>query len=182
MNKLKLMLLAAVVLLSSGCAKLRTETTPFYNESLVLSGNIYVISKGKGVDQSQEFQFYKKKLEESLRNIGYNVVDNEEDADYKALLSYGIGKGTKVIYYAKFNKNHYTMSGKKARSHIMALSLEIIKDDKVIYEVRTRSQGQCGVLSGIYDDLLDALLDGFPGNSGDLVNDTFYRFKGCYHL
>jgi len=155
MKKLKVFIIL-VSLTLAGCAKLRTETTPFYDNNLRLSGTLYVESKVEEAGDALEFKFYKKKIEKALEKKGYSIVNDKNDAKYIALLSYGIGKGSKIVYSGNYKKNYATVSGKKSSSHVMVLSLEIREDDKTVYEVRTRSKGECGVLAAIYDDLLAA--------------------------
>jgi len=178
MNKLKVLLLLLLSFSLNGCYYFFSDSFAFHDEGMQPLGTIYVQSKVAKVKYALEFEHYKEKLEAKLEEVGYTVVDNEKDADYKAILSYGIGKGSKIIYSGKF-ASYSTISGKLAKRHVMVLSLEIMKGEDRIYEGRVRNKSYCPVLAGVYDDMLKIMFKNFPGESGKVYQDEYKKFTSC---
>lgn len=65
-----------------------------------------------------------------------------------------------------------------------AIALDIVeaqsfKDGKPVkvYEARAKSTGSCGVIAGVFDEILEALFEGFPGENGK-VRKTVVQSKG----
>ena len=95
MNFTKLILLSVVALLLSGCATLQVETdsTAFYTADYTVQGSISVVAANAEVNDSLEFAAYKQKFEAKLTEVGYQVVEDAEQADFIALVAYGIDHG-----------------------------------------------------------------------------------------
>ena len=60
-----------------------------------------------------------------------------------------------------------------------ALALDIVEasslkngpedDAKKVYESRVKSVGECGVVAGVFNELLEAMFTKFPGESGQTI-------------
>ena len=88
------------VLLLTGCVvtpvvqqEVHTTTTTFRGEGHEQRGSIYVISANKEKNGSLEFQSYKSKIESKLAINGYKIARSKNDAEFIAVVSYGIDNG-----------------------------------------------------------------------------------------
>lgn len=48
-----------------------------------------------------------------------------------------------------------------------------------VYEARAKSTGSCGVIAGVFDEILEALFEGFPGENGKVRNSEVSSKGGC---
>ena len=81
----------------TGCAaphpQVVTNTTVFYLETYLPGKSISVVSGEADVNSSLEFAAYKKKFENKLSIAGYTIEQDPNQADYIALIAYGIDDG-----------------------------------------------------------------------------------------
>jgi hypothetical protein len=207
MNLTKLILLSVLALLLSGCASLKVETdsTAFYTADYSPRGSISVVAANADVNDSLEFAVYKQKFEGRLASVGYQVVQDAEQADFIALVAYGIDHGkTSSITTPIFGQTgggasyssgtistatgntSYTASSYRMPTYGVvgavsntstiynrAIAMDIVvakslKSGKVrkVYEGRTKSLGSCSVIVEVFDEMLEAMFSGFPGENG----------------
>lgn len=67
-----------------------------------------------------------------------------------------------------------------------AIALDIVdakslKNGKAVklYEARAKSTGSCSVIAGVFDEILEALFEGFPGENGKVRNAVIPSKGGC---
>ncbi|MBC8211562.1 MAG: DUF4136 domain-containing protein [Gammaproteobacteria bacterium] len=207
MNFTKLILLSVPVLLLNGCAsmQLETDSTAFYTADYNAQGSISVVASNADVNDSLEFAAYKQKFEGRLAHVGYQVVQDADQADFIALVAYGIDHGktsniTTPIFgqtgggasYSSGTINtttgntSYTASSYRMPTYGVvgavnststvynrAIAMDIVvakslKSGKVqkVYEGRTKSLGSCSVIVEVFDEMLEAMFSGFPGENG----------------
>ena len=93
MRNMKIWITAVMILtLLSGCTVL-TKTTAFYIPEYKNSGTIAIVAADAAVNSSLEFAHYKKQFEQKLAANGYTIVSNPSEAQYIALVAYGIDDG-----------------------------------------------------------------------------------------
>lgn len=94
MNGLRAFVLLALVIIS-GCVAphVVTNNIAFYEDSYSPKGSIAVVSADSSVNGSLEFAAYKKKFENKLSMVGYRIELDPSNADYIALVAYGIDSG-----------------------------------------------------------------------------------------
>ena len=83
--------------LLTGCAEVVTNTTVFYVETYSPGKSISVVSGEADVNSSLEFAAYKRKFENKLSIAGYKIEQDPNQADYIALIAYGIDDGKTAI-------------------------------------------------------------------------------------
>ena len=96
MNIRQLMLLATALstLALGGCgSRVVTDTTSFYKPEFKTEGSIAVVAAEAKQDRSLEFEHYKGRFEKKLAKVGYQVKKNPQQADYLAVVTYGIDNG-----------------------------------------------------------------------------------------
>jgi hypothetical protein len=177
----RLLLLMALVF-SVGCAgtvktRVNTFSTPAAGSD---RGTLVVLPAREELGRSLEFAWYREKVEQVLSGLGYTPVADREAAEFVALLDYGVeaarsdrdtyvsggwgfGRsryyGSSVVVVDKLDRDEYLRR--------VALAIERkTPEAQRIYEVSGVSQGRCGILSVVFDEMLDAILQGFPvGNA-----------------
>ncbi len=206
MSHYKIAVLALMMLLA-GCAThgVISNSTAFYKEGYAARGKILVAAAEAEVNSTLEFAAYKQKFEAKLAANGYQIVNDPEQAEYIALVAYGIdeGKSSRVTtpiygqtgggpsYYSGTTTGadgvvSYSGSGYRmptygvvgstthtATTYNRAIALDIITAQSFrtrpvvkVYEGRTRSQGDCAIIVEVFDEMLEALFAGFPGENG----------------
>ncbi len=84
--------------LLSGCMSfVRTTTTTFHGQGHEQRGSILVAAADAKVNDSLEFSHYKKRVEQKLSTIGYTISQTADNADFIALIAYGIDNGKTSI-------------------------------------------------------------------------------------
>lgn len=93
--KTRLLVGATSLVFSSGCAMstVRTTTTTFHAPGHEARGSIVVVSAEENGNNSLEFQTYKSKIEAKLIANGYVITNEVGNADFVAVVSYGIDSG-----------------------------------------------------------------------------------------
>jgi len=86
------------LLILSGCMSfVRTTTTNFHAPGHEARGSIFVVAADANVNSSLEFQSYKTKIEVKLITTGYTIAQSVEEANFIAMVSYGIDNGKTSI-------------------------------------------------------------------------------------
>ena len=97
--KLTKAIACALIIFLFGCETLTTQPavninyTAFFADQYMPEGVIAVRSGDANLANSLEFQSYKTKFESKLASVGYTIASSENEADYIAFVTYGIGNG-----------------------------------------------------------------------------------------
>jgi hypothetical protein len=170
-------LLFAVAL--TGCSSVvSTQVSTFRSPGeLGERGSVAVQAMHADLNRSLEFAWYRTQVETALAKLGYQVGAAAETADYIALLDYGVepvesdrsgpfvttGLGWGRSRY--FGTNLVIVDDDRRQEFIRRVQLVIERngpDGERVYEVSGASQGRCGVMSVVFDEMLAAMLQGFP--------------------
>ena len=194
-----------LVLFLSGCATVDTMTTPFYTQEYKNAGTISVIAAVADVSYSPEFLQFKSRIEQKLAANGYSIASNPSEAEYIAFVTYGIDDGQNTVVstpmlgqtgttVSSSGGSSYTMpsygvagsSITSASQYTRAIALDIVVaasvkegHPKKIYENRAKSVGSCRAISGVFDEMLEAMFEDFPGQSGKKRTVTVSFKGGC---
>lgn len=76
---------------------IRTNVTVFYKDHYSPRGTISVVASDAGVNNSLEWAAYKKKFEAKFADNGYIVEQDPGNAQFIALVAYGIDNGETAI-------------------------------------------------------------------------------------
>ncbi len=171
-----LLMLAAML---AGCSSVvSTQVSAFSNPAeLHNRGSVVVQAMYPELNRSLEFGWYRTQVETALAALGYQVAKSTETADYRALLDYGVeptkadrsspfvttGVGWGRSRY--FGTNLVIVDNDRRQEFIRRTHLMIERnepDGERVYEVSGVSQGRCGVMSVVFDEMLTAMLQGFP--------------------
>jgi hypothetical protein len=191
----------------AGCmtGRVQTNNVAFYQPDFTPLGTIWVIAADAEVNSSLEFATYKRKIEEKLSIVGYEIASSADRADHIAFVAYGIDTGESAtrstpvfgqtgggttyssgtantsegsIFYSgsTYSMPTYGVVGSVNQSVAMynrVIALDIVGAASLrdgapqkIYEGRTTSTGSCGVITEVFDEMLDAMFQGFPGENG----------------
>ncbi|VAW98339.1 hypothetical protein MNBD_GAMMA21-1405 [hydrothermal vent metagenome] len=208
--KIQRILLITISLFSltmAGCAsRVVTNTSTFYKPDYKSQGTIVVTSTNMKTSKSLEFEHYKSKFESYLSKAGYVPVKSPAEAQYIAIVSYGIDNGKGSIettpifgqtgggttytsgtvysgghHSTSYSGSTYTMptygvigsstSSYTTYSRAIAMDIVIAKsflqgEPKVLLESRAKSSGSCSQIVEVFDEILEAMFDDFPGESG----------------
>ncbi len=168
--------LTSLLLISlSACQSIvRTDVSTFRSSEAALPiGTIFITGKDEAESKSLEFTYYRDKLAERLRALGYTPVDVSE-AKFKAVLSYGVLRQEKdephsrVVIGGTFGYYPYYPHGSILVTDLndtefefvrdVSLSIESLGDEKrKIIEIKASSVGHCEHLTVVYDEILDAI-------------------------
>lgn len=188
-----------VAALGSGCAThIATRVNTFRAPGpLLTQADIAVVAANDEQGKSLEFQHYKTKVEQVLSKQGY-TISTSASAKYQALVGYGVerldtrgdsgvrtgvvtstgsgragfGFGTNVLL---LDDNNSVMYERKVSVAIA----ENTKDARRIYEVTGVSEGKCGVLSEVFDDILTGIFSEFPAQDGRLKTVKVKATSNC---
>lgn len=190
----------------SGCANLSATTTRFFPDDYRHEGTISVIASDAEVNNSLEFSHYKTRIEQKLASKGYTIVSSPTEAKYVALVAFGIdegksgvvstpifgqtGGGTTTI--SSYGGSYYTMptygmvgsSTQSVTQYTRAIALDILDaasiksgKPKKVLESRTKSVGSCSSFAGVFNEILEAMFEDFPGESGKAKTVTM-QYRG----
>jgi len=193
MKQIKLTTLLTLIMLISACSTYSVDTTrtTFYQEQLSTTGNIYVTAAQGLPEKSLELVNYKQKIANKLNDTGYNVVSEKAQAEYIATFDYDIDEGdtylvtapvirthSRLMHRGKFARLNHRDRYKKINSatsnlvttynRVLALDISNAQTDKRIYEAQVTSIGECEIMAGVFDQLLDAMFIDFPGVNGQI--------------
>jgi hypothetical protein len=99
MKYFKSSMLALLLLSISACSasSIKTNRTAFYNQGYQVSGKLFVAPAKQENNNSLEFANYKMKIEAKLATTGYNIVHDQNTADYIAIVDYAIDAGNTAL-------------------------------------------------------------------------------------
>jgi Domain of unknown function (DUF4136) len=191
--KIYLLLVIAVILAACGTPAIDANVTAFYTPEVrkIASKTVAVRAVPTEKESSLEFKSYRPKIERKLRLVGFDIAEPTEDPDFIANVSYGIdgreqksstssgpyfgsvGVGIGVgnaPFYGGVARTYNTQTWEEY-SRFIAIDIvdagTVNSDNPVrIYEGRVQSVGKCPTLAGVFDGVLDAMFEGFPGVNG----------------
>ena len=173
-------IIVLIGMILSGCASVvNTQVSAFRTPGdLPLTGTIWVNPMQQELQRSLEFAWYKTQLESALSQLGYRIAIDLQSADFIALLDYSVEKaeadrsGTYFTTGWGFNRSRYyggvntvIVDDQRRQSFYRTVHLVIESNQPEaprLYEVKGVSQGRCGVLSIVFDEMIAAMLQGYP--------------------
>lgn len=206
MNRMRWLIAVFSVALSACSAfqqKVDTHTTIFYTPEFKVEGTIAVLASDEKLANSLEFAHYRSKFETKLKLAGYSIATDPAKAKYIALVAYGIDNGdTSVVstpilgftgggYYVD---NQYIMPSygvvdvmnQSVTTFTRAIALDIILAESLktpniikLYESRTKSVGGCSVMVEVFDEMLEAMFNGFPSLNATHRKDSIPAILDC---
>jgi hypothetical protein len=162
-------------------------------------GAIKVVSADETAEASLEYAYYSSHLEKSLQALGYTLVSHDQESDYIAFLNYSVResesdeRGTSFGRVFSYNGSRNMGIGfgsgivvvdegrsKASYERMFQLVIAYSGDDKRrLYEVTGVSRGYCGTLSVVFQEMLEAMLKGFPANNGSLKSYSIAGDTDC---
>ena len=194
-----------LALFLSGCSTVETMTTPVYIQEFKNAGTISVVGAVAEVSYSSEFLRFKHRIEQKLAANGYTIASSPSSAEYIAFVTYGIDDGQNAVVSTPIigqtgtttslhGASSYTMpsygavgSNTKATAQFTrAIALDIVAAVSIreghpqkVYEMRAKSIGSCSAVAGVFDEILQAMFEDFPGQSGKSRTITVPFKGGC---
>ncbi len=173
-------------------ATVRTQINAFVAEDIALSPSTFKIqAKNPDNAESLEFRYYFDKVKFALQQRGYEyeeinpifrvdidyTVQRVEDEKDPLRTGFVVSSGWR---YSPFGTSIVMFDDDNSRAHyqrVINLSVLKLEDDnaKPVYQVTGVSEGSCGVLSAVFDEMLSAIMQRFPYESGTL---KYVRVKG----
>ncbi|WP_413691784.1 DUF4136 domain-containing protein [Psychromonas sp. KJ10-2] len=193
MKKIKITALLTLIMLISACSSYSVDTTrtTFYQDQLTTTGSIYIATAEGLPNNSLELASYKQKIANKLNTVGYRVISDITQADYIATIDYGINEGntyivtipdtrprSRLIHRGKFARIQHRDRHKKINSptsnivttynRVLALDITSAQDNSKVYESQVTSIGECEIMAGVFEQLLEAMFTDFPGENGKI--------------
>lgn len=181
--------ISLTLLIVSGCATQVTTRVNAFRAPGPLDKNAEIVVVAETAEQgkSLEFQHYKSKVETALSKQGY-IIAPESRAKYQAVLGYGVrrleiqkdsGVQTGIITSGGRGRGGFGFGSSvvllddKSSAPVFERKVSLVisennREAKRVYEVTGISEGNCGVLSEVFDDILAGVLHEFPATNGQL--------------
>ena len=191
-----IVLLAGMFLAACAKPEINANVTTFFTPELssITGKTIVVRAKEQEKETSLEFLNYRPKIAGKLDFVGFDVQEDLANPDYVALVSYGVdgteqrssttssptfggfGLGVGVGSYPFYGSVGRTYNTQTWSEYNRYIAIDIVEDSTAqsesptrVYEGRAQSAGQCPTLAGVFDEVLDALFQDFPGANGKTV-------------
>lgn len=195
--------LAAAVLVGlalglTGCAStVHTKVNAFRADSAQFgSGTVAVRAGDEASEQSLEFAYYRNQLKAALAELGYTPADPGDNPDYEAYLSFDVKQTSAhdgrpragliaggYPWYSSYGSRFGVVVVDDVEETVflrrVGLVLARTGSGERVYEVNGASQGQCGVLSVVFDEMLQALLKDFPAANGTVKDVAVQGDSRC---
>jgi hypothetical protein len=196
---MRVFVLVLLGLLLGACANPTVEAnvTTFFTPQLanIQGKTIEVRAQSASKESSLEFQNYRPKIATKLELAGFVVAKDLSDPDYIAYVSYGVDGteprssttsspvfgtfglgvygGSGPFYGGSLGRTYNTQTWVEYNRFIAIDIVEAKTADMPnplrIYEGRAQSAGRCPTLTGVFDEVLDALFEDFPGVNGKTI-------------
>ncbi len=179
----RVLLLTAVGLMSACASVVSTQVSTFSAPADRLQrGSIHVEPAQADLNRSLEFAWYRGQVETALAALGYKIAEDPAGAEFVALLDYGvepidsdrdsyISTGWGFGRARHFGTNVVIVDEHERQEFVRRIHLAIERNEpesERVYEVSGASEGRCGVLSVVFDEMLNAMLQGFPGGNASV--------------
>lgn len=195
-----LTLLGGLVLVSGCASSVRTQLNTFMAPDTAFGqGTIAVQPAQEALRDSLEYKLYQSKLESRLQALGYTLSE-PETAVYVARLGYGVEdikaaeSYPNVVFTTGFG-GYYRRGGvgvllndgpRYDNEYMRSLTLSITRtpqrageEPRRVYEVTALSKGSCPILSAVFDEMLAAIFQNFPGENGAVKTVTVRGEARC---
>ncbi|MCF8468225.1 MAG: hypothetical protein K9G33_12550 [Sneathiella sp.] len=195
---MRIFIFAIIGLLLAGCAKptIDANVTAFFTPELnaIYGKTIVIKALPESKESSLEYLTYRPKIADKLRFVGFVVREDVKNPDYIALVSYAIdgtqqkssvtsspvfgsvGVGVFGGSSPVFGSVGQTFNSQTWEEYSRFISIDIVEADTAtsnnpvrIYEGKVKSVGRCPTLAGVFDEVLDALFQDFPGVNGKTI-------------
>lgn len=200
-ERLFILALLGGLMLLSGCAgSVRTQLNTFMAPDTAFGqGTIAVQPTQETLQDSLEYKLYRSKLENQLQALGYSLGE-PETAVYIARLGYGVEdvevdeRHPNVVFTTGFG-GYYRRGGvgvllsdgpRYDNEYLRSLSLSITRtpqtageEPRRVYEVTALSKGSCPIMSVVFDEMLAAVFQNFPGQNGAVKTVTVRGDASC---
>jgi len=192
---MKVLIFIAAMLVLAACSSpsIKANVTAFYTPEVndTVGKTVVVRAHPEAKESSLEFISYRPKIAQKLRLVGFEVDENVRDPDYIAFVSYGVngreqksstssspyfgslGVGVGVGRGPVFGGIGRSYNTQTWEEYSRFISIDIVEADTArsnnpvrIYEGKVQSVGKCPTLAGVFDQVLDALFEDFPGANG----------------
>ncbi|WP_298942172.1 hypothetical protein [uncultured Psychromonas sp.] len=124
---------------------------------------------------------------EYIAIVAYGIDDGETSlistpifSSPNALRGGRLAKSKHRYSMPRYHRRVIGTSTSSITTYNRALALDIVEasslkngpedDAKKVYESRVKSVGECGVVAGVFNELLEAMFTNFPGESGQTIN------------
>lgn len=192
--------LAGLMLLSGCASSVRTQLNTFMAPDTQFGqGSIAVQPADEKLRDSLEFGLYRGKVEARLQELGYSIAA-PETAEYIARLGYGVEdvkprvRNPNVVFTTGFG-SYYRRGGvgfllsdrpDYQDEYMRSVSLSITRtpqeagaEPRRVYEVTALSKGSCPIMSVVFDEMLAAIMQNFPGENGAVKTVTVRGNATC---
>lgn len=190
-------LIIAALSLASCVSAVKTRVNTFSVPAASIGrGTLAILPADEELKRSLEFAWYREKVEAALRGLGYVPVADTAAAEFVALLDYGVeaapsdrdayvsggwGFG-RSRYYGGYGTSVMVVDEVDREEFLRRVNLVIERnnaDGERVYEVTGASQGHCGVMSAVFDEMLNAMLQGFPAANASIKTISVRGDTGC---
>jgi len=137
-----------------------------------------------------------------LAKLGYHINDGETKIESSPIAGH---TGFDPVFYTTVVRNKdgsssyvrsahwvptYGIVGSQTRSYTnftTLVTIDIVDQQQVVeetpakvYEVKARSEGSCGIVSQIFDEMLEAIFSNFPGENNRVERISVKADMDCY--
>lgn len=181
-----LAVLAIGFVLTACTGVVSTQVSTFRSAQLSPNnGSVFVLPSNSALKPSLEFAFYRERSELALSALGYSIAKNIDSADNLAYLDFGVDQvevddhQLPVGYIAQGYRPYNSRVGVvvvddgKETQFLRRVKLVLARNDVEqthFYEVSGKSVGRCGVLSVVFDEMLEAMLQNYPAANASVKN------------
>ncbi len=182
---LTMLMLTLVLGATTACShRVYTKINAFRADTADIGrGPVVVRAASQDAAESLEFAYYKSRVEAALARIGYEPVADGGAAQYQAVVSYGVEQseaedgGLRTGFVTPGYTHSYgarvgvmVIDDNRDIEYVRRLNLTISRLDppQRLYEVSGYSRGRCGVFSVVFDEMLEAIFQDFPAESGSV--------------
>ncbi len=170
-----------LALLLVGCSNVQTTVISFHRVDPAQLRNdqnssIQIVAGDKRLEDTLEFDHHRQLLEQFLSKQGFHIVaaDSSHDSHLLGFLSYAIDSGHSPI---RSEPSADTRSSEVRYSS--AIAVDIVERNNLrgsdplrLYQGRARSSSNCALITPIFNQMLSALFEDFPGVSGQTQTKT----------
>ena len=184
---MKLIQLFVLVAVLAGCTQtVNTKVTAFNSQQSPQEGTVAIVAKDEEVGQSLEFQHYRERAALALAEHGFTAVAQSSDsqAQYQVTLGFlvqevnsedsGFRSGfvLRTSPWRSAGGDVIFMDDNDQRREYKRTLTFTIADasGQRLYEATASSVGRCDVMTVVFDEMLEAILQLYPQASGTVRN------------
>lgn len=184
---MKLIQMFVLVALLAGCAQtVNTKVTAFNSQQAPAKGTVVIVAKDPEVGQSLEFQHYRARAGEALSQHGFTAIAQGSDTQpqYQVTLGFFVQEvnsedsGFRSGFVLRTSPWRsvggdviFMDDNDQRREYKRTLTFAITEvDGQRLYEATASSIGRCDVMTVVFDEMLEAILQLYPQASGSVRN------------